>query len=111
MQNLTEQTLACFEQYTRDGARAFKYFVDEVQREHATVGADTGVLVLNSWFYGIASPREDDGTVAQVEERVRAVAQAYVTAVFQGVMPGARVEAFIRPGNLIVQVSPRPLSA
>lgn len=107
MKKLTEQTRACFEQRTHDGARAFKYFVDEVQREPETAGADTGVLVLNSWFYGIVSPTADEGTAAQVEDIVRVAAQAYVTAVFQGVMPGARVQAFIRPGNLIVQVSPQ----
>lgn len=106
MQAVTEQTRKCFDKHTLQGARNFRNFVRAVADEREAIGTEACLLVINSWFYGV-TPSSTDADQAQLEIYVRTAAQNYVTAVFQATMPGARVIAHIRPGNLIVEVNPK----
>lgn len=107
MEALKELVRACFEQHTNQGARNFQNLIDEVQRERDAVAPGAGVLVLNSWFYGVRPAEATDGSLAHTEDQVRAAARDYVAAVFEAVMPAARVLVFIRPGNLIIEITPK----
>lgn len=107
MEALKERVRACFEQHTNQGARNFLNFIEEVQRERDAVAPGAGVSVLNSWFYGVRPAGANDGSLAHPEALVRAAARDYVATVFEVVMPGARVLVFIRPGNLIVEITPK----